>query len=76
MEGFTVQDLIDILQELKEQGHGDKPVCFTYNYGDHWGTVVAQKVDEVEAGNVEYSEYHRMYKLSQDEEQDEVVVIS
>lgn len=63
---MRVQDLID---ELKSYDP-DAEVHFSYNYGDHWRTQVAPKVTEVFSGPVQYSEYHRMPKLA-DEDWDE-----
>ncbi len=56
---MKVQDLIELLQ-------GENPeaeVHFSYNYGDHWRTQVAPRVDSVEVGFVQYSDYHRMPKV-------------
>jgi hypothetical protein len=53
----------------------DLPVHHTYNYGDHWKTQVAPKVNEVVEGTIRHSEYHRMDKVvgvegDEDEPQD------
>ena len=44
-------------------------VHFSYGYGDHWRTQVAPKVGEVSEGVVQYSDYHRMDKLVEDEDE-------
>jgi hypothetical protein len=59
------------VSELIEQlGYMDKDaeVHFTYNYGDHWRSQVAPRVSQVFEGVVEFSEYHRMDKLIDDED--------
>jgi hypothetical protein len=43
-------------------------VHFAYSYGDHWRTEVAPVVREVSEGVVEFSEYHRMDRLVDDED--------
>jgi len=60
---MTVDELIEHLQDLKSQGHGEKEVMFSYNYGDHWRTTVAEKVEGSEVGPVKYSDYHSMWKV-------------
>ena len=64
---MRVQDLIDELKYMNPEAE----VHFSYNYGDHWRTMVAPKVSEVFEGKVEYSEYHRMHKLAEDDYEDE-----
>ena len=59
------------VSELIEQlGYMDKDaeVHFSYNYGDHWRSQVAPKVSQVFEGVVEFSDYHRMDKLVEDED--------
>lgn len=59
------------VSELIEQlGYMDKDaeVHFSYNYGDHWRSQVAPRVSQVFEGVVEFSEYHRMDKLVEDED--------
>ena len=58
------------VSELIEQlGYMDKDaeVHFAYNYGDHWRTEVAPKIDRVDVGSVVYSDYHRMDKMVENE---------
>ena len=79
---MLVSDLIEILQEMPQ----DAEVHFAYNYGDHWRTQVAPKVDSVDMGDVKYSDYHRMPKVvehdyddeddSTEDEQSQVVILS
>jgi len=64
---MKVSELIELLQDMNEEAE----VHFSYNYGDHWRTKVSPSVDEVYDGYIEYSDYHRMYKLI-DEYSDDV----
>ena len=60
---MLVSDLIAQLQDMPQ----DAEVHFTYNYGDHWRTQVAPKVRSVYTSSVEYSDYHRMPKLTDED---------
>jgi hypothetical protein len=64
---MLVKDLIEQLGYMDK----DAEVHFTYNYGDHWRTQVAPKVSEVSEGIVEFSDYHRMDKLADEDFEDE-----
>ena len=61
---MTVDELIAELQCLPK----DAEVHFAYNYGDHWRTQVAPKVRDIGVGYVQYSDYHRMDKVTDDED--------
>ena len=61
---MKVSELIDILGRYDQ----DVEVHFSYGYGDHWRTEVAPAVCQVSDGVVEYSEYHRMDKMVDDED--------
>ena len=61
---MKVSELIDILGRYDQ----DVEVHFSYNYGDHWRTEVAPAICQVSDGVVEYSEYHRMDKMVDDED--------
>ena len=61
---MLVRDLIELLEGYD----ADMEVHFAYNYGDHWRTEVAPKVGDVRKGVVEYSDYHRMDKMVDDED--------
>ncbi len=74
---MKVSELIDELQ-LQDK---DAEVHFSYNYGDHWRTTVAPKVENVELARVVYSEYHSMPRVVDEDDNrfekgEEVVVIS
>jgi hypothetical protein len=61
---MNVAQLIEQLQDMPQ----DAEVHFQYNYGDHWRTQVAPSVDSIETGYVKYSDYHRMDKVTDDED--------
>ena len=61
---MQVKELIEILSRYDQEAD----VHFAYGYGDHWRTQVAPAVSQVFDGVVEYSEYHRMDKLVEDED--------
>ena len=61
---MKVKDLIEQLGYMDR----DAEVHYSYCYGDHWHTEVAPRVDSIEQGVVEYSEYHRMDKMVNDED--------
>lgn len=66
---MTVQELIEELSLYPD----DMEVEFVYNYGDYWRTTVCKEIKNIDTGYVEYSAYHRMDKLidNDDEEDDE-----
>ncbi len=55
-------NVAELIEELK-QFDPEMEVHFAYNYGDHWRTTVAPRVDNISEGVVEFSDYHRMPKL-------------
>jgi hypothetical protein len=57
----------DLIEQLGFQDP-EAEVHFSYNYGDHWRSQVAPKVSQVFEGVVEFSEYHRMDKLVDEED--------
>jgi hypothetical protein len=61
---MQVKELIEMLGYMDQEAE----VHFKYNYGDHWRTQVAPRVDDVEQGVVEYSSYHSMDKIVDDED--------
>jgi len=61
---MNVRDLIECLEGMDPEAE----VHFSYNYGDHWRTQVAPKVGSIEEGVVEYSAYHSMDKMVDDED--------
>ena len=77
---MTVNELIEELKQMSQDGFGESEVHFAYDYGDYWHTKVAPKVSNVETEKIEHSEYHRMPKLMLDEDGEsdgtEVVVLS
>lgn len=59
---------------IEELGNYDpnQEVHFSYNYGDHWRTIVAPAVTSVSEAKVTYSDYHQMDALTTvDEDEDD-----
>ncbi len=71
---------VDELKEMLDDFEGDMKVVFSYNYGDHWNTAVAENIGEVEDNFIKYSDYHRKAKVSEEgfkeEDSEKVLVIS
>ena len=65
-DGWTVEELIEWLQECDPEAK----VMFSYNYGDHWNSEVAQEPDEVTEEKVTWSDYHRAWKVESSDEDD------
>jgi len=61
---MQVKELIEQLQNMNPEAE----VHFAYGYGDHWRTTVAPAASRVSQGLVQYSEYHRMDKMVEDED--------
>ena len=61
---MQVKELIEILKNYDQEAD----VHFAYGYGDHWRTTVAPAISQVFDGVVEYSDYHQMDKLVEDED--------
>lgn len=59
-----------VSQLIEKLGYmdADAEVHFSYCYGDHWRTQVASRVDSIQEGVVEYSDYHGMDKIVDDED--------
>ena len=68
---MTVEELISEL----EQFDPNMEVKFAYNYGDYWRTQVAANINNVEEGQVNYSSYHNMDRVSVEEHDDERIVV-
>jgi hypothetical protein len=61
---MQVKELIEILGRYDQEAD----VHFAYGYGDHWRTTVAPVISQVFDGVVQYSDYHQMDKLVEDED--------
>lgn len=70
---MTVTELRELLQDLEVSGKGDLEVVFSYNYGDHWKTEVAEFVADAMEGTVAYSDYHNMHKVIEESDSEENV---
>jgi hypothetical protein len=68
---MTVAELIEYLQEQDQT----LEVKFSYNSGDYWRTQIAKDIEEVETGLVEYSDYHRMDKVVDNDEDGTLVLL-
>lgn len=68
---MTVNELKDLLEGFD----GEMEVKFSYNSGDYWRTQVASNIRDVEEGYVKYSDYHRMDKIDEDEDEDSKRVV-
>ena len=61
---MQVKELIEILSRYDQEAD----VHFAYGYGDRCRTQVAPAISQVFDGVVEYSDYHQMDKLIDDED--------
>jgi hypothetical protein len=68
---MTVAELIEYLEEQDQT----LEVKFSYNSGDYWRTQVAKDIEEVETGLVEYSDYHRLDKVVDNDEDGTLVLL-
>ncbi len=68
---MTVQDLKDILEGMEPETE----IHIGYDYGDYWHTQVAPKARNVEEQYITYSDYHRMDKITDDDENGKLVLI-
>lgn len=64
---MQVKELIEKLQQMPD----DMEVKFAYDYGDYWNTEVCGHIGEVDILEVNYSEYHRMDKLADEDKSGE-----
>lgn len=61
--GMTVGQLKEILENFDDE----TPVLIGYDYGDHWHSQVADRIDEPDGPMViEWSDYHNKFKVSTD----------
>ena len=69
---MTVKELMETLEDFDP----NMEVKFAYNYGDYWGTEVASRIGDVDEGQVRYSDYHRMDKVTDyDDEADNIKTV-
>lgn len=62
---MNVKELIEELRQMDPTAE----VHIGYNYGDYWRTTVAPVAETVDEMSVKHSEYHRMDKLTDDEDE-------
>jgi hypothetical protein len=67
---MTVKQLIEDLSGLPKE----LEVRFAYDYGDYWHSQVAKEVKTVEIDKISYSEYHRMFQLDEDGDNQSVIL--
>jgi hypothetical protein len=67
----TVNEMIEILQQIAAEGHGELDLMASYNYGDHWRTQVAIGLSGATVESVQHSDYHSMYKVVDVDEEEE-----
>lgn len=74
-DALNVQELIDSSMEIEDK---KLKVVFSYNFGDHWNSEVAQPAKKVNETRVKYSDYHNMMAISDETEDNyiEAVVIN
>lgn len=68
---MTVAELKALLEQYPETA----PVYFTYDYGDHWHTIVAKEITSVDEGAIVYSDYHSMNKVDEEPADDAELAI-
>jgi hypothetical protein len=66
---------VNELKEYLEQFDGEMEVKFSYTSSDYWGTQLAADILDAEIGYVDYSDYHRMSKVDEDEGEDSERVV-
>lgn len=63
------------LKQILEEYDDDMEVHIAYDYGDHWHTQVTPEINNIDVVEVKYSDYHQMYKISNDDEGEKEVII-
>jgi hypothetical protein len=66
---MTVKELIESLEGFDP----NMEVKFAYNFGDYWKTEVASNVRDIDEGQVRYSSYHRMDKVTDYDDEDDSI---
>ena len=64
---MTVGELKGMLDCFKDE---DK-VLFARNSGDYWNTIVATPIDEIDHGQVKWSDYHSKFQVVDREDNDD-----
>jgi hypothetical protein len=63
---MKVRELIEQLVAEDQEAE----VHVAYEYGDHWHTTVAPKLRRIEETPITYSDYHRMPKVVDEDDDD------
>lgn len=63
---MTVEQLRKMLSYFDD----DQEVYLSFPSGDYWGTTLASKVASIDSCNVVWSEYHRAYKLVEEDNEE------
>ena len=64
---MTVQELIDTLQCYDP----DMEVQISYTSADYWRTQIADDIDSIDEGEVDYSEYHQKFRVIDEDDDDQ-----
>ena len=64
ISSITVKEFKDMLDDYED----DMEIFFAHDYGDYWNTLVAKSINDVDVKEVQYSEYHRMNKVVDEED--------
>lgn len=62
---MKVAELITALKDMDQNA----TVHMVYDYGDHWHTKVAPEIKVVDYGEVVHSEYHKMPKMVDEDDE-------
>jgi len=65
----------ELIEELENMDDKEMEVMFSYDYGDYWHTKVAKEVETVDGLEVEYSDYHSMYKIAKEPDEDNAYIV-
>jgi len=64
---MKVKELINTLNNMDPE----QEVMVSYSSGDYWNSQVAEPVEDIDVENVQYSEYHRKYKVCDEDKLDD-----
>lgn len=64
---MIVAELIEQLEQLDE----NMEVEFAYDYGDHWHSTIASRIDSISVRKVKHSDYHNQDKVVDDDDEED-----